>query len=187
MIMEIISIILGIILLGTGFGYGWFDLHQLIFLLDLPSLITMLVFTVPILFKSGVWNDFKRAWRLLSRNYTCHLSELRRTLDVVEMMQKQVIYAGVICMLMTFITIMHSLSDLASLGPNLAVAILTMLYALIFEMLLLPLQMEVKRRIIDYMEVDTEEGAVAEKFEAAAGDASENTEASAGKTEDEQA
>lgn len=168
MIMEVVSIILGIILLGTtGSGNGWFDLHQLIFLLDPPSLIIMLVFTVPVLFKSGVWNDFKRAWRLLSRKYTCHLSELRRTLDVVEMMQKQVIYAGVICMLMTFITIMHSLSDLASLGSNLAVAILTMLYAVIFEMLLLPLQLEVKRRIIDYMEVDTE--------------------ASANKTEDEQA
>lgn len=159
MIMEIISILLGVILLGTvtyGYGDSMFDLHRLVHLVDMPSLIILLVFTVPVLFKDGVWKDFKRAWRLLCRDYTCHLSELRRTLDVVEMMQKQVIYAGVICMLMSIITILGNLSSLEYLGPNLAVAILTILYAVILEMLLLPLQLEVKRRIIDYMELDAD-------------------------------
>ena len=155
MIMEIISIFLGVVLLGTYVDRG-FEMYRLIMLLDAPSLIIILVFTVPVLFKSGVWKDFKRAWRLLKKDYTCHLSELRRTLDVVEMMQKQVIYAGIVCMLLSFIYVLCCLSDLASLGPNIAVAILTMLYSLLLEMLLLPLQLEVKRRIIDYMEVDTD-------------------------------
>lgn len=169
MIMEVISILLGVILLsatGYGYGYGGIELYRFSYLVDIPSLVIVLVFTVPVLFKSGVWKDFKRAWRLLRKNYICHLSELRRTLDVVEMMQKQVIYAGVICMLLSLITMLGNLSDLASVGPNMAVAILTMLYALVLEMLLLPLQLEVKRRIIDYMEVDTDtesERAAAEK------------------------
>lgn len=167
MIMEIISILFGVILLGTttyGYGGGMFELHRLRYLIDLPSLIIVLVFTVPALFKGGVWKDFMRAWKLLRKDYTCHLSELRRTLDVVEMMQKQLIYAGVLCMLMSFITILGQLTRPENLGPNLAVAILTILYAVIFEMLLLPLQLEVKRRIIDYMELDTDperEGVVA--------------------------
>ena len=72
------------------------------------------------------------------------------------MLQKQVVFAGVVCVLMSLISILRRLSDLASLGPNMAVAILTMLYAMIFEMLLLPLQLEAKRRIIGYMEVDTD-------------------------------
>ncbi len=159
MIMEIISILLGVILLGSaGYGYGdsMFDLHRLIYLIDMPSLIILLVFTVPVLFKGGVWKDFKRAWQCLRKDYSCHLSELRRALDVVEMIQKQVIYAGVICMLMSIIVILGNLSSLEYLGPNLAVAILTILYAVIFEMLLLPLQLEVKRRIIDYMGQDTD-------------------------------
>ena len=75
---------------------------------------------------------------------------------MVEMLQKQLIYAGIISMLLSFIHVLGNMSDLASLGPNVAVAILTMLYAVIFEMLLLPLQIEAKRRIIDYMEVDTD-------------------------------
>ena len=155
MIMEIISIFLWVVLLGAYVDSG-FELYRLIMLLDAPSLIIILVFTVPVLFKSGVWKDFKRAWRLLKKDYTCHLSELRRTLDVVEMMQKQVIYAGIVCMLLSFINVLCCLSDLRSLGPNIAVAVLVMLYALFLEMLLLPLQLEVKRRIIDYMEVDTD-------------------------------
>lgn len=159
MIMEVIGILLGVVLLvmtGDGGLTGGFELDHFRFLLDMPSFVILLVFTAPVLFRNGVWRDFKRAFRLLQKNYTCHLSELRRTLDVVEMMQKQVIYAGVVCMLLSFISILGILSDLASLGPMMAVAILTMLYAVIFEMLLLPLQLEVKRRIIDYMEEDTE-------------------------------
>lgn len=161
MIMEIISIFLGIILLGSapyGYGDSGFEMHRLAYLLDFPSLIIVLIFTVPVLFKGGVWKDFVRAWKLLRKDYTCHLGELRRTLDVVEMMQKQLVYAGIICVLMSLITILGQLSSPEHLGPNLAVAILTLLYTMILEMLLLPLQLEVKRRIIDYMEVDTEEG-----------------------------
>lgn len=161
MIMEIVSILLGVVLLmTTGYGYSGYgfgiELSRLRYLLDLPSFIIVLLFTVPVLFRNGVWRDFIRAWRLLRKAYTCHLSELRRTLDVVEMMQKQVIYAGVICLLLSLISILGFLSDLASFGPMMAVAILTLLYAVILEMLLLPLQLEVKRRIIDYMEIDTD-------------------------------
>lgn len=137
-------------------GSDQLELGRLFFLLDPPSLVIVLLFAVPVLLKGGVWKDFVRAWRLLKKEYTCHLSDLRRTLDVVEMMQKQVLYGGVVCVLMTLITILANLSDPASLGPNLAVAILSMLYALLIEMLLLPLQLEVKRRIIDYMDVDIE-------------------------------
>ncbi len=157
MLMEVISIVLGgFLLVAWDYGGGGLELGRLFFLLDPPSLVIVLLFAVPVLLKGGVWKDFVRAWRLLKKEYTCHLSDLRRTLDVVEMMQKQVLYGGVVCVLMTLITILANLSDPASLGPNLAVAILSMLYALLIEMLLLPLQLEVKRRIIDYMDVDIE-------------------------------
>ncbi len=155
MIMELVSIILGVFLLGT-LGYEGMELHRISYLIDLPSLVIILILTVPVLLRGGMWKDFKRAWKLLRKDYTCHLGELRRTLDVVEMMQKQVIYAGIISLLMSLIAILHNLSDPTRLGPNMAVAILTMLYAVCFEMLLLPLQLEVKRRIIDYMEEDTD-------------------------------
>lgn len=157
MIMEIISILLGVFLLGAiDYGSGVISPRGIVFFIDFPSLLIILVLTVPVLFRGGIWKDFLRAWKLLKKSYTCHLSEIRRSLDAVEMMQKQLVYAGIISMLLSLVHVLGMLSDLASLGPNVAVAILTMLYAVIFEMLLLPLQMEARRRIIDYMEVDTD-------------------------------
>lgn len=157
MIMEIISILLGVFLLGmVDYGSGVISPGSIAFFLDPPSLVIILALTVPVFFRGGIWKDFLRAWKLLKKNYTCHLSEIRRSLDAVEMMQKQLFYAGIISMLLSLIHILGMLTELESLGPNLAVAILTMLYAVIFEMLLLPLQIEAKRRIIDYMEVDTD-------------------------------
>lgn len=156
MIMEIVSIMLGIlILLVTEGGFFQEGLRNIAnVLVDLPSLIIILVFTVPVLIRNGVWKDFKRAFFLLKKGYACHLSELKRTQDVLEMLQRQVFCAGIVAMLLTFINIMRSLSDLASLGPNMAVAVMTVLYATVIEMLLLSLQLEVKRRIIDFMELD---------------------------------
>ncbi len=102
MVMEIISILLGIlILLGFSQGEALGNMHNVAFaLLDLPSLVIILVFTVPVLVRGGVWKDFERAFRLLKRGYSCHLSELRRTQDVVEMLQKQVFCAGIMAMLL---------------------------------------------------------------------------------------
>ncbi len=120
MIMEIVSIMLGIlILLVTEGGFFQEGLRNIAnVLVDLPSLIIILVFTVPVLIRNGVWKDFKRAFFLLKKGYACHLSELKRTQDVLEMLQRQVFCAGIVAML------------------------------------LLPLQLEVKRRIIDFMELD---------------------------------
>ncbi len=56
MIIEIISIILGVILLGAaqyGYGGGGFDFSRLIYLIDIPSLIILLIFTVPMLLRGG--------------------------------------------------------------------------------------------------------------------------------------
>ena len=44
------------------------------------------------------------------------------------------------------------LSEPEQLGPYLAITLLSGFYAVVIEMLLLPLQIEVKRRIIDYIE-----------------------------------
>ena len=74
MIMEIISILLGVFLLGVyGYGYedGWAPAFTA--LIDFPSFIIILVLIVPVLLRSGVWQDFKRAWKLLKKDYSCHL------------------------------------------------------------------------------------------------------------------
>lgn len=157
MIMEVISIIIGLCLSVVWFIGDLGFMSVLARVLDVASLVCILALSVPILFKNGLGKDFLRAFKLLRKGYTCHLSELRRTLDVVEMMQKQVICAAAFSAVISIINVLCSLDTLETLGPNLAVAILTIFYAIILEMLLLPLQIEAKRRIIDYISEEEQE------------------------------
>lgn len=155
MIMEIVSIIIStfiIIWLSQGsFARDW------VFFIDFPTLLCMLILILPVLLKKGLAKDFLRAFRLLKEKYACSFSELRHALDVVEMMQKQILCAGCIVSFQGIYATLRNLADLAALGPNIAISLLAVFYTAIFELLLLPLQIEAKRRMVDYMEQETEE------------------------------
>ena len=157
MIMEIISIVGGMTFLILMTYTGGDRTFFFFFFIDFPTILIMLIFIVPVLMRGGVWRDFKRAFKLLKKDFTCHLSELRRTKDVLEMIQKQIWYAGILTMMVSVMYVMVNISDPSLLGPNIAVVVLTMFYAVILEMLLLPMVLEVKGRIINYMELETEE------------------------------
>lgn len=158
MIMEIVSILVGLFLMCAMCqgGSGW---ESLIWFIDAPSLICVLALSAPILLRSGLGKDFLRAFKLLKKGYRCRLSELRRTLDAVELMQKQVLCAGVFSMIFSFVYVLATVNNLEYLGPNMAIAVLVVFYAVILEMLLLPLQIETKRRIIDYIAEEEESDA----------------------------
>lgn len=179
MLMEIISIVGGILFIVLGACSGGDELFDFAWLVDLPTLIIMAVFVVPILLRNGLWQDFKRAFRLHKKGFTCHLSELRRTEDVIVMLQKQVQYAGMLTALISCIYVLINISDPSMLGPNVAVAVLSLIYTVILEMLLLPLHLTVKSRIINYMgmePVPETEGILAEDEGARPAEAAKKTE-----------
>lgn len=154
MLIEVIAIVVSVVLMaavcGAQIGVG----AVLTSLLDFPSLISLIVLAFPILLRNGMWKDFVRGFKLLKKSYTCSLADLKRTLDVVELMQKQILYAGVILTAFAVIIVLGFLQRPEVVGVNIAVALITVLYAAVLEMLLLPVQTEVKRRIIDYMEAE---------------------------------
>ncbi len=156
MIMEIISIVGGMIFLILMTYTGGDRTFALSWFIDFPTLLVMVIFVVPVLMRGGMWKDFKRAFQLLKKRYDCRLSELRRTKDVLEMIQKQIWYAGILTMMVSIMYIMVNISDPSLLGPNVAISILTLFYTVVLEMLLLPLQLEVKRRIINYMDLESD-------------------------------
>ena len=156
MIMEIISIVGGMIFLILMTYTGGDRTFALSWFIDFPTLLVMVIFVVPVLMRGGMWKDFKRAFQLLKKRYDCRLSELRRTKDVLEMIQKQIWYAGILTMMVSIMYIMVNISDPSLLGPNVAISILTLFYTVVLVMLLLPLQLEVKRRIINYMDLESD-------------------------------
>ncbi len=154
MLMEIICIVVSFLLFE--FSYPGFAAKSAVEIIHLPVLICMIILTIPVLLRRGVFKDFLRAFQLFRKDYSCSFSKLRYTLDVVEMMQKQVLCAGCIVSFQGVFSIMERMSDWALVGPHLAVAFLAIFYSAIFELLLLPLQLEAKRRIVEYMEKEDE-------------------------------
>lgn len=145
-----VTLVLTALMVEGGIGVG----GVLLCLLDAPTIITILMLSLPILLWNGMWKDLVRGFKLLKKEYSCSLSELKRTQDVVELLQKQIICAGVILVAFMLIVVLGILQKPETLGPNVAVILLTAFYVAIFEMFLLPMQVEIKRRIIDYMEAE---------------------------------
>ena len=157
MILEIVGILLSTVIFLGLYQASWTSALANVW--DFPTLACILVLAVPVLFQKRMAKDFLRSFKLLGEKYECNFSELRHALNVVEMMQKQVLYAGCIVTIQGFILTFHKLSDWTTLGPNLNVAMLAAAYTAFLELLLLPLQITAKRRIVDYMgdEQDLEE------------------------------
>ena len=157
MILEILGILLSTVIFLELYQSTWTSALANVW--DFPTLVCILVLTVPVLCQKKMAKDFLRAFKLLNEKYECNFSELRHALNIVEMMQKQVLCAGCIVTLQGFILVFHMLSDWTTLGPNLNVAMLAAAYTAFLELLLLPLQITAKRRIVDYMgnEQDAEE------------------------------
>ena len=65
--------------------------------------------------------------------------ELRRTLAAFKLVLVGLPIGGFAASLIAFVAILGKMNDISSLGPNLAVAILTLLYSLVIELLLLPM------------------------------------------------
>ncbi len=124
--------------------------------LDLPTLLTLLLFTIPLLIASGLWRDFLRAFSINPKsNYS--VSQLKRCLEAVSMMQRLLLAACFISALTASITVLCTLDDLHNLGPYLAVIVLSGLYTVILEFILMPIRSAIQIAILNEMELDEHE------------------------------
>lgn len=152
MLVEIASLAIGFFcMMIMNVGLSELNLRIMRFL-DLPTFIVMVILCFPVLAASGLWNDFMRAFSLGRVGNTCGLAELKRTQTAVRMMQRQVLYAGLMNMVFAVIMLLYSIETAEKIGPYMAVAFISIFYVSIIEMLLLPLRVEVEKKLIDYME-----------------------------------
>ncbi|HWQ30334.1 MAG TPA: MotA/TolQ/ExbB proton channel family protein [Negativicutes bacterium] len=116
---------------------------------DLPSIILILSFSVPMLLASGLAQDFTRGFRIMGQKInTCSLLELRKTQTALKLMIKLILFSGLIGTLTGIICIAINMHDLSTFMPNLAVSLLTLLYSLLLVFLLLPVKARVNTIIL---------------------------------------
>ncbi len=132
---------------------GW-GLSSILWFLDLPSLLFILMFLIPGLIIMGEWKDFTKAFSVGIRQYT--LLELKNIIGAVSAAQKLTAYGALFAIISSGVIIMGNLDDMSKLGPNLAVCFLAGLYTVIIEFFLLPLRLNAERRMNEEMDMEDE-------------------------------
>lgn len=113
--------------------------------IDPPSLILILTFTIPILFASGLHRDFFKSLNLMVlKENTFSEVELKRMLQSVKLVIKTLFASGV---LGTFIGTIAILSSTPFIFAHFAITMITLLYAIIFIIMLLPIEARIKATI----------------------------------------
>ncbi len=126
---------------------------ELTYLIDLPSILLILLITIPILMSTGLFRDFNNAFRLGMRkkeeNVT--LRELKRAVEAVSLAIRTILLSGVLVSVIQCVAILRNLDDPSFLGPMLSLAILVIVYAMGLALLLLPLRTRLKIKMIEYL------------------------------------
>lgn len=136
--MYLISVVAVVVISGLLMVMGrgeaaWF--------IDLPSLLIILLFDGMLLFASGLAKDLNNAFRIgLKKGDGAGLSEIKRAIEAVILVRRTSVAAGAFSMIFGLVMAMGYLTTPEMLGSTLAVASLTLLYALAIDLILLPLE-----------------------------------------------
>ncbi|WP_029232874.1 hypothetical protein [Butyrivibrio sp. VCB2006] len=131
-------------------GGSW-GMSAVLWFLDLPSLLLIILIFIPGLLIMGEWKDFLKAFSVGIKPYS--LLELKNIIGAVEAAQKLTVYAALFAIIISGVLVMGRLDDPSIIGPNLAVCFLAGLYAVIIEFLLLPLRLNAERKMNEEMDL----------------------------------
>lgn len=152
LLVEVLVIIIGLMI---AMYMTLNNMNQFNLLIDLPTILLILLFAVPAFLVSGLRRDFMIVFKLHKTRFS--ISQLRRCMEAVMLMQRLILIAGLFSVFIALITCLTHVSDLEILGLNIAVICLSGLYTAILEFLLLPLKTFVQVALIEEMEMDNEE------------------------------
>lgn len=131
-----VGLALGIIFV---IGIAWMSAGSIVWFLDTPSLLLLIGFMVLLLYMSGLIKDFGKGIAFFFfKKQTLKQEEVMRVKAAMKLVLTALPIVGIVIFLISMIGIIGNLKDVSMIGPNLAVAILTLLYSFVFEMLLLP-------------------------------------------------
>lgn len=148
MLIEIVCLVMAVLWMTGLMG----ETGVLIYMLDLPTLLILLVLALPALFANGLAGDFVR---LFYKNKKESLGDLKKSLLAVELLQKQFIYAALMTVALDIVVVLHQSVEPEVLRANFSVVAITAFYLGILELILMPIKVAVEKRITEHMESDS--------------------------------
>ena len=144
----------------------WTQGFSIIYYIDPPSFIFISVMLILFLGAAGLLKDFFHAFVLAFKDKQPDKDNAyERAENAVDLAIKVSILDGVLLFLFSFIFVLRGLGNPETIGPNLAVAMLSMLYGILCATIFLPIRARIRYKMserkviqkIDSQTTDTEE------------------------------
>ena len=120
------------------------------YFIDGPSILYVLIMTVIVLIISGNWKDFRKAFPLAMKKIaSTEIRQVKKSLLAVKTAMVTINAVGVMAFVIGIVIICGKLTDLATLGPNLVVAMLSVMYGLVVTLLLIPIYTRLKTKLVE--------------------------------------
>ena len=147
--LILLILVFAILIFGSSFG-----LAAALWFVDLPSFILIIMILIPGLIIMREWKDFLKAFSVGIRKY--RLLELKNIIEAVDAAQKLTVFGALLAIIVSAIMILGQINNLEVIGPNLAVCMISGLYAVIIEFFLLPLRLNAERKMNEEMDLEDE-------------------------------
>ena len=151
-VLSVVAAIFCMVFLSQG------SFSMIGYFIDLPGLIFLALLVIPAVCISGFAKDFGKGLAIsMHKNSEVTLLQLNKCIEAVKLL----IYAGVFISLFSFVVVVQVMPDAVQysaqeymqvFGNNFAVAILPLMYALVFSLLLLPVSAVLQRKKIEYIQ-----------------------------------
>ena len=151
-VLSVVAAIFCMVFLSQG------SFSMIGYFIDLPGLIFLALLVIPAVCISGFGKGLAIS---MHKNSEVTLLQLNKSIEAVKLVQKLLIYAGVFISLFSFVVVVQVMPDAVQysaqeymqvFGNNFAVAILPLMYALVFSLLLLPVSAVLQRKKIEYIQ-----------------------------------
>lgn len=148
--MYLISILL-LIILYVGYSVRVTG-NNIFYYLDPISFIFLILLALPILISAGLLKDFNNAFRLsVKRKESCGRTELLRAIEAVTLAIKALLASGIFCTVFDVIQITAT-KEGVMLAKCISVSFVTLIYAIFFSIILLPLKARLVVRLHEFPE-----------------------------------
>lgn len=145
--LVLLIAVFAILIVGSGFGP-----EAALWFLDVPSAVLLLLILIPGLIIMGEWKDFLKAFSVGIKKYT--LLELKNIKEAIVAAQRLTIFGALLAIIISAVIVLGKLGSPETLGPNLAVAFMAGLYAVIIEFFLMPLSLNTERKMNEEMDLE---------------------------------
>lgn len=153
-ILAVLGVILSVLLMTIAGEDGLAGVATLFYTFDIISILIILIIAIPVVISTGLHKDFNNAFKFaIGKKKAKSLLELKRAKEAIILTGRTVMASGILGACFSWIIIAYKVeAELEHIMPNLGVSFITILYALIVYLLLLPIRSKLEIKIIEFMQ-----------------------------------